>query len=260
MDRRVHRASSVGLAVGRAIGAVPGEVVRRGMPLMGRVAAAGAPDRRVALERYRRLASVYDLSTARGAPYRRRTVERLAPAAGEVVLDVGCGTGLNFAALEEGIGPQGRLIGIDLCAEMLERARVRVADHGWRNVELVEAAAEDVELGVMVDAAIRRGVHDVMRSPGAVANVLRHVRAGGRIVAGGAKWVPWWRVGGAAVNVSTWAMNRDFVTTLEGFHRPWSILSELVPGLQVEEVYFGGGYIAWGRRPRNERPRARQRP
>ena len=93
MDRRLHRASSAGLAVGRAIGAVPVEVVRRGMPLIGRAAAAGAPDRRVALERYRRLASVYDLSTARGAPYRRRTVERLAPAAGEVVVDVSCGTG-----------------------------------------------------------------------------------------------------------------------------------------------------------------------
>jgi hypothetical protein len=42
-------------------------------------------------------------------------------------------------------------------------------------------------------------------------------------------------------------MNRDYVTTLEGFDRPWSRLAELVPGLQVEEVYFGGGYIAWGR-------------
>ncbi len=99
---------------------------------------------------------------------------------------MGCARGLNFAALEEGIGPQGRLIGIDLCAEMLERARVRVAEHGWRNVELVEAAAEDVGLGVTVDAAILC-VHDVRGSPGAVANVRRHVRAGGRLVAGGTK-------------------------------------------------------------------------
>jgi ubiquinone/menaquinone biosynthesis C-methylase UbiE len=227
--------------------ALPGEVVRRGAPLIRRVEAASAPDRRNAQERYRRLARVYDVWTAAGAPYRQRTVERLAPAPGEVILEVGCGTGLNFAALEKGIGPEGRLIGLDLCPEMLDRAGARVAAEGWRNVELVQAAAEDAELPVMVDAVVLCGVHDVMRSADALANVLRHVRPGGRIVAGGAKWTPWWRPGSAALNVSTWAMNREYVTSLEGFHRPWSRLAELVPGLQVEEIYFGGGYIAWAR-------------
>jgi hypothetical protein len=111
----------------------------------------------------------------------------------------------------------------------------------------VQAAAEDAELPVIVDAVILCGVHDVMRSADALANVLRHVRPGGRIVAGGAKWAPWWRPGSAALNVSTWAMNREYVTTLDGFQRPWSRLAELVPGLQVEEVYFSGGYIAWAR-------------
>lgn len=248
MDARLDKLSSVGGAVRRTVAALPGEVVRRGLPLVGRAEAAGAPDRRVALERYRGLASIYDVRTAAGTPYRRRAVQRLAPTAGEVVLDVGCGTGLNFPALVAEIGSAGRLIGLDLSEEMLEQAQGRVADAGWRNVELVRAAAEDAELGVTVDAAILCGVHDVMRSRDALANVVGHVRPGGRIVAGGAKWTPWLRPGGALLNVSTWAMNRDYVTTLEGFDRPWSRLAELVPGLQVEEVYFGGGYIAWGRR------------
>jgi hypothetical protein len=45
-------------------------------------------------------------------------------------------------------------------------------------------------------------------------------------------------------NLSTWRLNRDCVSTFEGFGRPWSRLEELVPDLQVEEIYFGGGYIA----------------
>jgi SAM-dependent methyltransferase len=139
VDASLLNVASTGGAVRRAIGALPGEVVRRGGPLIRRVEAACAPDRRIAQERYRRLALVYDLWTAAGAPYRQRTVERLAPAPGEAILDVGCGTGLNFSALEEGIGHDGRLIGLDLCRQMLDRAEVRVAAEGWRNVELVQA-------------------------------------------------------------------------------------------------------------------------
>jgi hypothetical protein len=52
--------------------------VRRGAPLIRRVEAADAPDRRIAQKRYRRLALVYDVWTAAGAPFRQRTVERLA--------------------------------------------------------------------------------------------------------------------------------------------------------------------------------------
>jgi hypothetical protein len=43
-------------------------------------------------------------------------------------------------------------------------------------------------------------------------------------------------------------MNRDYVTTFEGFDRPWSHLVLSVPDLHVEDVYFGGGYVAWGTR------------
>jgi hypothetical protein len=83
-----------------------------------------------------------------------------------------------------------------------------------------------------------------MRSPAALANVLGHVREGGRIVAGGAKWAPWRRSGAVSLNLSTWRLNRGCVTTFEGFKRPWSRLADLVPELCVEELYLGGGYIA----------------
>ena len=101
----------------------------------------------------------------------------------------------------------------------------------------------------MADAALLCGVHDVMRSPAALANVLRHLREGGRILAGGAKWTPWRGSGAVSLNLSTWRLNRECVSTFEGFQRPWSHLEELVPDLDVLEVYFGGGYIASATRP-----------
>jgi hypothetical protein len=93
-----------------------------------------------------------------------------------------------------------------------------------------------------------------MRSRAALANVLQHVREGGRIVAGGPKWAPWRSLGAVSLNLSTWRLNRNCVTTFEGFQRPWSRLADLVPDLDVKEVYFGGGYIASATRPSTVSP------
>ena len=209
---------------------------------------AGAPDRALALARYRDVADRYDALTATGDPYRRRAVAALGLRPGETVIDVGCGTGLNFAALRAAVGPRGRLIGIEQCPEMLARAeeRSRAAGSG---ATLVEATAEDACVPVRADAALLCGTHDIVRSEGALRNVLRQVRPGGRVVAGGAKWAPWWRPGGAALNLWTWQVNRPYVTTFEGFDRPWSLLEDIVDDVEVDEVLAGGGYIATARLP-----------
>ena len=243
----LHRAMDAGATARRAIAGV----ARRSTPLAGRVLAARAPDRALALERYQAIAPGYDLWTLAGEPHRRTAVDHLAPVSGEVILDVGCGTGLNFASIQAGIGPRGRLIGVDPSPEMIALARRRVARRGWRNVLLVQATAEDARIPGPVDAVLLCGVHDVMRSPAALANVLRDLPEGGRIVAAGAKWVPWWQPASVPLNLATWGMNRDCVTTFEGFDRPWSHFAHHVEDLEVEDVALGGGYIAYGTRPRS---------
>jgi demethylmenaquinone methyltransferase/2-methoxy-6-polyprenyl-1,4-benzoquinol methylase len=207
------------------------------------------PDHERCRRRYRELAASYDADTAAGAPYRRRSVDRLGLRRGDTVLDVGCGTGLNFALIEQPIGPEGRLVGVDLCPEMLARARACSERHGWANVTLVEAPAEAMDAGVRADAALLCGTHDILRSPAALANVVRHVRPGGRVVAAGPKWAPWWHPAAAWINAWTWTLNRDYVTTFEGFLRPWSHLERLLGELEVEEAFFGGGYVATGTVP-----------
>lgn len=224
-------------------------------PLVDDWAAGREPSRVLAARRYREVASGYDVWTAAGQAYRGRAVETLAPASGSVVLDVGCGTGLNFAGLQEAIGPRGHLIGIDLSADMLERAHERVECHGWQNVTLLEAAGHEAAVPVAADAALLSAVHDVLRSPAALANVVSHVRPGGRVVAAGPKWVPWWRPASLALNSYAWLLNQYYVTTFEGFDAPWSHLERLLPDLVVEEVFFGAGFIAVGTRPLASRRR-----
>src|SRR5919197_740369 len=65
--------------------------------------------------------------------YRKLAVESLALRAGDTVIDLACGTGLNFPYLQQAVGENGRIIGVDLTDAMLDQARQRVRDHGWRN-------------------------------------------------------------------------------------------------------------------------------
>ena len=244
----VSGAVRVGAALGRGAAERAADAARgAAAALLG--PAAGAPDRDRALARYHRVAADYDLLTAAGDRYRRRAVAALGLRPGEVVLDVGCGTGLNFAPLAAAVGERGRLIGIEQCPDMLARAAGRIDAAAATDVTLVEAPAEEADLRLRADAALLCGTHDIVRSGRALRNVLRHVRPGGRVVAAGAKWAPWWRPGSAALNLWTWQVNRPFVTTFEGFDRPWSLLEDLVDDLAVEEVLMGGGYIAAGSAP-----------
>lgn len=86
--------------------------------------------------------------------YRRRAVALLQLRPGATVVEIGCGTGLNFRLVLERIGPTGQLIGVDFSAEMLERARRRIAAKGWNNVQLVQVRATDYDFPAGVDAVI----------------------------------------------------------------------------------------------------------
>jgi demethylmenaquinone methyltransferase/2-methoxy-6-polyprenyl-1,4-benzoquinol methylase len=211
------------------------------------------PDRRLALEKYQRHAAAYDYRatlaerTRLWPRTRRRAIARLRLEPGDTALDVGCGTGLSFSLIQARIGPEGRLIGIELSPDMMAKARERVESSGWQNVALIESAAEEADIPVQADAVLFHFTHDILRSPSALDNVFRHMKRGGRVAAAGNKWAPWWVF---PVNLYVWYIARHYVTTFQGFGRPWSELVRFVPDLRVEAVLFGGGYIVWGRVPR----------
>ena len=188
-------------------------------------------------------ATEYDTRTATFDHYRRMIVDELPLRAGDTVLDVGCGTGLCFDALHERVGREGTIVGIDAAPEMLDLAAGRIADHGWRNVALVRARVEEVDLPV-ADHALFCAVHDVMQCGAALDHVLAHLRPGASVAAGGGKWAPPWAVG---VNAMVLAAHAPYVDDFTGFDRPWAALAERVPGLAVREIALGGGYVASGR-------------
>jgi demethylmenaquinone methyltransferase/2-methoxy-6-polyprenyl-1,4-benzoquinol methylase len=194
---------------------------------------------------YTRDASIYDSRTSTFDTYRRQLVDLLPLRPGDVVLDVGCGTGLCFEQVRDRIGAEGAIVGVDTSREMLEVAAARVAARGWRNVLLVQSAVEQAELPA-VDHVLFCATHDVLQSDAALDNVLAHVRDGGTVAATGGKWAPPWAI---ALNAGILALHAPYVRNFTGFDRPWNRLESRLERLRVREVAMGGGYLASGTVP-----------
>ena len=103
---------------------------------------------------------------------------------GETVLDLGSGAGFDAFLAAREVGDTGRVIGIDMTPEMLERARRNAAAGGYRNVEFREGRIEalPVEDG-SVDLVISNCVINLVPDKSAVyREVARVLRPGGRVV------------------------------------------------------------------------------
>ncbi len=79
-------------------------------------------------------------------PYRQKVIQSLQLQPGQTVLDLGCGSGLNFELIIGAIGPQGTLIGVDFSAKMLQRAQKTIDIHGWKNVFLLQQDATKLNI------------------------------------------------------------------------------------------------------------------
>lgn len=102
---------------------------------------------------------------------------------GEVVLDLGCGAGIDLLIAARKVGPTGRVIGIDMTDEMIARARANIAEAGFPNVEVRKGIIEDlpVESG-SVDWVISNCVINLSPEKHRVfAEIARVLKPGGRM-------------------------------------------------------------------------------
>jgi arsenite methyltransferase len=108
------------------------------------------------------------------------------PRPGERVIDIGSGAGMDAMIAARAVGADGRVIGIDMTREMLERARVGAAEAGLDNVEFREGLAErlPVDKG-WADVVISNGVINLVPDKlGAYKQIFRALKPGGRIQIG----------------------------------------------------------------------------
>lgn len=103
---------------------------------------------------------------------------------GEILLDLGCGAGLDLYLYSQKVGPAGRLFGLDLSEAMLEKARANFAALAVTNVQWLHAAADAVPLADhCVDLVTANGIYNLAPDKDAVMReVARVLKPGGRTI------------------------------------------------------------------------------
>src|SRR6185437_4022629 len=140
------------------------------------------------IEIYRKKARHYDITSrfypVPGYPHRahrRRAVQALGLRPGDSVVEVACGTGLNFSLIEQAIGPAGRIVGVDLTDAMLAQAQRRIEARRWSNISLVQADAAEFEFPAGVDAILSTyALSQVPECGDVIARGAAALRQGGR--------------------------------------------------------------------------------
>jgi SAM-dependent methyltransferase len=102
---------------------------------------------------------------------------------GEVVVDLGCGGGLDVFLAARKIGPTGRAIGIDMTPEMIELARRNAGRHAQTNCEFYKAAIDRLPLAdATVDCIISNCVINLaVDKPAVFREIARVLKPGGRV-------------------------------------------------------------------------------
>jgi demethylmenaquinone methyltransferase/2-methoxy-6-polyprenyl-1,4-benzoquinol methylase len=208
------------------------------------------------IETYRKKAKHYDITSrlypVPGYPQRAqrlRAVQALELRPGDSVVDIACGTGLNFSLIEQAIGPGGRIVGVDLTDAMLDQAQHRIETNDFRNISLVQADAAEFDFPTEVDAIV--STYALSHVP-ECADVIAH---GAAALSAGGRWVvldlkapdkgPRWL---AQVGI---ALARPFGSIDEWVvRRPWeavrAAMQDELADLSWAELFFGTAFLAAG--------------
>lgn len=201
---------------------------------------------------YGNLAPKYDLSVQlfrflgfRIQAYRKKAVENLRLNRGNTVVDLGCGTGLNFEFLENIIGPEGKIIGVDLSDSMLKQAELRIKKNGWQNVTLIQKDMETYNIPGYTDAVLSTLAMTMSpRYDEITHKIAKKLPSGKRMTIMELKktvnWPDW------VTRVMIFLL-KSYGTRYDHSNRtPWLSVREHFPTFFMQEFYGGAVYVATG--------------
>jgi demethylmenaquinone methyltransferase/2-methoxy-6-polyprenyl-1,4-benzoquinol methylase len=165
------------------------------------------------------------------------------------VLDIACGTGLNFPYLFQAVGPEGRIIAVDLSPNMLQKAKERAQKNGWNNFEFIQGDVSRIELPDADAATAFWCMISIPEYKMALENIISSLESGGRLSVLDFKRIN--DFSGAVLNP---VFNQICRFTHQDVNRePWLHMEQLINNVQIREWKLGGlllsnVYLAWGQK------------
>lgn len=157
---------------------------------------------------------------------------------GDRVLDLACGTGLNFRHLRQLVGKEGHITGVNLTPAMLDVARKLIAKQAWGNVEVLDADAADLPFpDSSFDKAICTFAMNIIPDYArAIAEVERVLVPGGRFVN--------LELRSLKKSPPSWLQRLSRVCAVDMTHQTLDEIRRVFPSVEVRSYWLGLLFLA----------------
>lgn len=174
---------------------------------------------------------------------RRLAVEMLELKKGDTVLDLACGTGLNFKFLEDTVGSSGKIIAFDYSNEMLTAAKQKTKKNNWKNIIFFQGDAAQLSLNTKVDGILSTlGISAIPQHKEALKKAFDILRNNGKI-----------SILDAQLPLGFWSIFNPLITYIYKHWACWDYTKNISEDLQQLAVdtkteWYNGGviYITYG--------------
>jgi len=162
---------------------------------------------------------------------------------GDTVVDLCCGTGVNFRKLKRELGANGSIIGVDLTPAMLVQAKKRILNDNIQNVQLVNLPAQDYLLAEEADAVlITFAITVIPEYDQIIKSIAENIRPGKRLVILELKRsnkIPRLILKLFHVFLKPLGFKKEQLS-----YTPWNSMEKYFDNVSITEFLFGAMYIA----------------
>jgi demethylmenaquinone methyltransferase/2-methoxy-6-polyprenyl-1,4-benzoquinol methylase len=178
--------------------------------------------------------------------YRAIAVKFLNLKKGDTVVDLCCGTGLNFPHLYNKVGPEGKVIGVDLSFDMLKEAEKQIIKEGWKNFTLKQSDAAKYQFPKNVNGIVTSyAITMIPEFDSIISMGSKALFKGGRFVVldfkKPDKWPEWF----SKIMLSIFIKPYGGTYELKDRHA-WESIEKHLNLKEIKEYYFGSTYVATG--------------
>ena len=177
--------------------------------------------------------------------YRKKTVECLKLSKGDSVVEIGCGTGLNFPILLDEIGKNGNIIGLDISADMLEQAKKKIQIFSWDNVNVHEKNAMEFDYTKVAGVISTLAFTLIPEYEELIKKISKELPKNKKFVIMDLKLsesLPYWMMKFLVLFARPFGVTLDLANK-----KPYESMQKYFKHVQMEEYFFGILYIcvAW---------------